>query len=42
MKIIIDVYKDYVIICDQIVNRPSAIPPSHWIEFFERMKGLSR
>ena len=35
---IIDIYMDYVIIEGQRVNRPSAIPRSRWIRFWEQAR----
>lgn len=34
----IDIYKDYVTICNQVVRRPARISPSQWIDHWERIK----
>jgi hypothetical protein len=33
--LLIEVYVDYVIICGQIVRRPSSISPSQWLDLWE-------
>jgi hypothetical protein len=32
----IDIYPDYVIICGQIVRRPSYVSPLQWLTFWEQ------
>lgn len=38
MMMIEEVYRDYVVICRQVVNRPSSFSPSQWLEYWESLE----
>ena len=36
---IIEIYHDHVIVCGKRVERPFAIAPSQWLQFWEKCNG---